>query len=147
MSLIAVFPGSFDPFTIGHQDIVNRALPMFDKMVIAIGINGDKHAWLSIEERKHLIEKCFQGNKKVEVTAYEGLTVDFCQKIGAKFIVRGIRNTKDFEFEKEIADINKKLNSDIETLFLATTPELAAVSSTAVREIHRCGGDYKQFLP
>lgn len=147
MMKTAIFPGSFDPFTIGHQDIAARALPLFDKVVIAIGVNENKHTMLSIEKRLEIIKKCFENEQKVEVLAYSGLTVDFCKKIGAKYIIRGIRNGSDFLYEQEIAQINSRLAPEIETIFFATAPNLAFISSSAVREIYRNGGDYRPFLP
>jgi len=106
---IALFPGSFDPFTVGHLDIVNRALPMFDKIIIAIGYNSDKNGFFSLEDRILWIKKAFEGNKKVEVHSYQGLTIDFCNKVGAQFLLRGLRNSTDFEYEKSIAQMNKKM--------------------------------------
>lgn len=144
---IAVFPGSFDPFTIGHQNIVERVLPLFDKVIVAVGINSNKKSFFPLEKRMEIIGNCFDDEKRVEVMTYEGLTVDFCRKTGARFIVRGIRNVNDFLFEQEIAAVNARLAPEIETVFLATAPELSFVSSTVVRELYLNGGDYQQFIP
>ena len=144
---IALFPGSFDPFTIGHQDIVERALPMFDKVIIAIGYNSDKEGFFSLEDRLLWIKKAFEGNTKVEVYSYQGLTIDFCNKVGAKFLLRGLRNSTDFEYEKSIAQMNKKMYPTLESVFLLTAPEYTPISSTIVRDIIRHGGDASDFLP
>lgn len=143
---IAVFPGSFDPITLGHQDIVERALPLFDKVIIAIGTNSAKNYLFSEEDRKLFIEKTF-SNPKIEVSTYTGLTVDFCNKIGANFIIRGIRNSADYNFENSIAQMNKTMSNKIETLFLPTSPSLSAINSTIVRDILVNGGDVSQFIP
>jgi len=144
---IALFPGSFDPFTVGHLDIVNRALPMFDKIIIAIGYNSDKNGFFSLEDRILWIKKAFEGNKKVEVHSYQGLTIDFCNKVGAQFLLRGLRNSTDFEYEKSIAQMNKKMYPKLESVFLLTAPEYTPISSTIVRDIIRHGGDASEFLP
>ncbi len=144
---LAIFPGSFDPFTIGHQDIVNRALPLFDKIIIAIGYNSDKKGFFSIDKRKTWIEQSFMGNDKIEVKTYEGLTVDFCHKVGANFLLRGLRTSSDFEYERAIAQMNKKIYSDIESIFILTAPEYTPISSTIVRDIIRHGADASEFLP
>ncbi len=143
---IAVFPGSFDPITLGHQDIVKRTLPLFDKVVIAIGINSAKNYLFTIEERTSFIEKTF-NNPKIEIETYTGLTIDFCNKIGAKYIIRGIRNAIDYNYENSIAQMNKMMKNDIETLFLPTMPQLAAINSTIVRDILVNNGDISQFVP
>ncbi|MCB0400589.1 MAG: pantetheine-phosphate adenylyltransferase [Flavobacteriales bacterium] len=142
----AVFPGSFDPITKGHQDIVERALPLFDKVIVAIGTNSAKNYLFSLEERKMFIEETFH-NPKIEVATYDGLTVDFCKKAGAQFIIRGIRNAIDYNYENSIAQMNKMMHSDIETLFLPTNPELSAINSTIVRDIFVNGGDISKFVP
>lgn len=147
MSNIAVFPGSFSPFTLGHQSIVNRSLPLFDKVVIAIGINAKKNQYFSIEEREEWINLIYQNNEQVEVQKYEGLTVDYCEKIGAKYIIRGIRDSHDFKYEKNIAQTNNDLNTNIETIFIITSPKLSHISSTLVRDIIKNGGDVTKFLP
>ena len=147
MIKIAIFPGSFSPFTKGHQSIVDRALPLFDKLIIAIGINGDKEQYFTIDEKKKWIESVYKYNSKIEVKKYEGLTVDFCKKENANYILRGLRDSHDFKFEKNISQMNKNLNSDIETVFIITSPELSHISSTIVRDIIKNGGDVSQFLP
>ena len=144
---VALFPGSFDPFTIGHQDIVERALPMFDKIIIAIGYNSDKEGFFSLEDRILWINKAFEGNAKIEVYSYQGLTIDFCNKVGAQFLLRGLRNSTDFEYEKSIAQMNKKLYPTLGSVFLLTAPEYTPISSTIVRDIIRHGGDAADFLP
>ncbi|MDR3048097.1 MAG: pantetheine-phosphate adenylyltransferase [Bacteroidales bacterium] len=144
---IAVFPGTFDPFTIGHEEIVLKALPLFDKVVVSIGINSDKKALLSIEQRVNFIKKCFNHEAKIEVIAYQGLTIEFCKQIKANYIIRGIRNSQDFRYEKDIAQMNHTLAPAIETLFFCTSPALSHINSTAVRDIIIHKGDYQQFLP
>ena len=147
MSKIAIFPGSFSPFTVGHQSVVDRALPLFDKIIIAIGINSKKNEFFSIEERMQWIESVYDKNEKIEIKRYEGLTVDFCENEGANFILRGLRDSHDFKFEKNIAQMNKDLNSDIETIFIITPPEMSHISSSLIRDIIKNGGDVSQFLP
>ncbi len=147
MERIAVFPGSFDPFTIGHQSIVARALPMFDKIIIAIGYNSEKKQFFPIEKRIDWIKKAFNNHPKIEVDTFDGLTVAYCKKRGAKFILRGLRTAADFEYERAIAQTNKKLEPEIESVFLLTTPEHTMVNSTIIRDIIRHGGDALQFLP
>ncbi len=147
MSKTAVFPGSFDPITIGHQSIIERACKMFDKVIVAIGENADKKSHFSIEQRMQWIEKTFAAEPKVEVTKYSGLTVDFCRQINANFILRGLRTSADFEFERSIGQVNKKLFPEIETVFLLSAPEHTAINSSIVREILRHGGDAGQFVP
>ena len=147
MSKIAVFPGSFSPFTIGHQSIVDRALPIFDKIIIAIGINSEKNQYFSIEERMQWINDVYSGNTKISVKFYEGLTVDFCKKEDANFILRGLRDAHDFKFEKNIAQMNQSLNNNIETIFLVTPPTISHISSTIIRDIIKNGGDVSQFIP
>ncbi|WP_439152580.1 pantetheine-phosphate adenylyltransferase [Winogradskyella sp.] len=142
----ALFPGSFDPITLGHYDIIKRGVKLFDEVVVAIGINADKKYMFSVEERKAFIEKSFQHQPKVKVTTYEGLTVDFCKEINAKFILRGLRNPADFEFEKAIAHTNRKL-SKIETVFLLTAAKTSYISSSIVRDVIRNGGDYTVLVP
>ena len=143
----AVFPGSFSPFTIGHQSIIERALPLFDRIIIAIGINSEKNQYFSIEERMQWIKDVYVNNNKISVKFYEGLTVDFCKKEDAKFILRGLRDSHDFKFEKNIAQTNHCLNNDIETIFLITPPEISHISSTIIRDIIKNGGDVSQFIP
>ena len=142
----AIFPGSFDPITLGHQDIINRALPLFDEIVIAIGVNADKKYMFSLEERKRFIEETFQNESKISVITYEGLTIDLCHKINANFILRGLRNPADFEFEKAIAHTNRRL-SKIETVFLLTAAKTSYISSSIVRDVIRNNGEYKLLVP
>ena len=142
----AIFPGSFDPLTLGHVDVIQRALPLFDHLVIAIGVNADKKYMYSLEERKKIIQDTFRGINNIEVVHYEGLTVDFCQKVGAQFILRGLRNPADFEFEKAIAHTNRTL-SDIETVFLLTASATSFISSSIVRDVIRNNGDYSKLVP
>lgn len=147
MQRIALFPGTFDPITIGHLDIIHRALPLFDKLVIGIGRNANKSAMFSEEQRMKWIREIFRDNPKVSVAVYEGLTVECCRKVGANFILRGIRYVNDFEYEKAIADMNRSLDKDIETVFLTCLPQYTSVASTLVRDVIRNGGDARQFLP
>jgi pantetheine-phosphate adenylyltransferase len=142
----AIFPGSFDPLTLGHVDVIQRALPLFDHLVIAIGVNSDKYYMYSLEERKKIIQDTFSGVKHIEVVHYEGLTVDFCHNIGAQFILRGLRNPADFEFEKAIAHTNRAL-SDIETVFLLTASATSFISSSIVRDVIRNHGNYSKLVP
>ena len=147
MSKIAIFPGSFAPFSVGHQSIVDRALPLFDKIVIAIGINSEKNQYFTIEERMQWITSVYGKNPKIKVKRYEGLTVDFCKKEKANYILRGLRDSHDFKFEKNIAQINKELNNSIETIFIITPPELSHISSSIIRDVIQNGGDVKKFVP
>ncbi|MBO5251856.1 MAG: pantetheine-phosphate adenylyltransferase [Bacteroidaceae bacterium] len=142
----AIFPGTFDPFTVGHHSIVKRALTFMDEVIVGIGINENKQCLLSVDKRVEAIQKLYADKPRVKVLSYSGLTVDFAEEQGAKFIVRGIRTVKDFEYEESIADINRKL-SGIETIFLFTEPELTAVSSSVVRELLHYGKDVSAFLP
>ena len=142
----ALFPGSFDPITLGHYDIIKRALDLFDEIVVAIGVNGDKNYMFTVEQRKEFIEKAFADEPKVKVTTYQGLTVDFCKEIDAQFILRGLRNPADFEFEKAIAHTNRKL-SQIETVFLLTAARASFISSSIVRDVIRNHGDYTVLVP
>lgn len=142
----AIFPGSFDPITLGHCDIINRGIPLFDEIIIAIGENSAKTYMFSLEERKSFIEKTFEGHSKIKVMAYSGLTTDFCKEINADFILRGLRNPADFEFEKAIAHTNRNIG-DIETVFLLTSAETSFISSSIVREIIHYDGDYKKMVP
>lgn len=144
---VAVFPGSFDPFTRGHESIVNRALILFDEIIIAIGANARKDGFFSLGNRKKMIVDVFKGIEMVKVTHYEGLTVDFCRANNASFLLRGIRTAADFEYERAIAQLNKAMAPEIETVMLLTTPELTPVNSTIVRDIIRNRGDASQFLP
>lgn len=142
-----MFPGTFDPITIGHLDIIHRSLPLFDKLVIGIGRNANKTAMFSEEQRLKWIQDIFRDNDQVSAIVYEGLTVDCCKRIDARFILRGIRYVSDFEYEKAIADMNRSLAKDIETVFLTCLPQYTSVASTLVRDVIRNGGDASQFLP
>lgn len=142
----AIFPGSFDPITLGHQDIIQRAIPLFDEIVIAIGINAEKKYMFPLEERKKFIEETFQNEPKISVIMYEGLTIDVCQKIKANFILRGLRNPADFEFEKAIAHTNRRM-SKIETVFLLTAAKTSFISSSIVRDVIRNHGQYQLLVP
>ena len=142
----AIFPGSFDPITLGHVDIINRGVTLFDEIIIAIGENSSKDYMFSIDERVAFIESAFKDNPKVRVMNYSGLTIDFCKEIGVDFIVRGLRNPADFEFEKAIAHTNRHL-STLETIFLLTSSQTSFISSSIVREIIRYEGDYKKLVP
>ncbi len=144
---VALFPGSFDPITIGHIDVIKRALPLFDKIVVAIGINANKKHMFNLEQRKSWIKEAFVEESKIEVVHYEGLTINFARTIGAKFLLRGLRNPTDFEFEKAISRANQKMAPDVETVFLLTSPETSFISSSIVRDVMRNGGDYKKFVP
>ena len=142
----AIFPGSFDPITLGHYDIIERGVKLFDEIIVAIGINADKKYMFTIEERKAFIENAFKDQPKVKVTTYQGLTVDYCKTIDAQFILRGLRNPADFEFEKAIAHTNRKL-SKIETVFLLTASKTSYISSSIVRDVIRNKGNYKVLVP
>ena len=144
---ICLFPGTFDPVTLGHVDIINRALPLFDKIIVGIGLNAAKAPMFSPDQRLKWIKDLYKKDKRVDAGIYEGLTVDFCKKIKAKFILRGIRYVSDFEYEKTIADANRTLDKNIETIFLTGEPKYTSVASTIVRDIIRNGGNAKQFLP
>jgi len=142
----ALFPGSFDPLTLGHYDIIKRGVHLFDEIVVAIGINAEKKYMFNLEERKQFIEEAFKDEPTVKVTTYEGMTVDYCKEIDAKFILRGLRNPADFEFEKAIAHTNRKL-SRIETVFLLTASKTSYISSSIVRDVIRNNGNYKLLVP
>lgn len=143
---VALFPGSFDPFTRGHESIVRRALPLFDKFVIAIGVNADKRSFLTTEQRKAMIEQVFKDDPRIEVISYTGMTVDVAQEVGARFIVRGVRLIQDFENEKHLAEVNRDLTG-IETILLYTLPEYSHISSSIVRELYHYGQDVSRYLP
>ena len=147
MSRICLFPGTFDPITIGHLDIINRSLNIFDMLIIGIGRNSNKAPMYSEEQRQLWIQEIYKDNPKVEVVVYEGLTVECCKSVQANFILRGIRYVNDFEYEKAIADMNRSLDSKIETIFLTCLPQYTSVASTLVRDVIRNGGDASQFLP
>lgn len=147
MSKICLFPGTFDPVTLGHVDIIDRSLDLFDKVVVGIGKNTNKVAMYSEEKRLEWLKEIYKDEPKVEALIYEGLTAECCKRVGAKFILRGIRYVNDFEYEKAIADMNRSLDSSIETIFLTCLPKYTSVASTLVRDVIRNGGDAGQFLP
>lgn len=147
MERIAIFPGSFDPFTIGHESIVKRAIPMFDKIFIMIGNNSNKKPFFSVEKRMKWINEVFKNDDNVDVMTHEGLTVDFCKEVNAQYILRGIRTSSDFEYERAIAQVNKNMHPEIETVFLLTLPEHTPVNSSIIRDIIFHGGDASMFLP
>jgi pantetheine-phosphate adenylyltransferase len=144
---ICLFPGTFDPITLGHVDVVRRAVSLFDKLVIGVGINSSKQPMFSVEQRCGWINEIFGDDPRIEATGYSGLTVNYCQEIGARYILRGIRYVSDFEYEKAIADMNRALASEVETIFLTGAPEYSTVSSTIVRDVMRNGGDVSRFVP
>lgn len=144
---IAVFPGSFDPITVGHEALVLRALPLFDEIIVAIGNNALKQYFFDLEKRRDWIEWVFRKHKKIKVAIYEGLTVDFCRQTEASYILRGLRTAADFEFERGVGQVNKLLHQDIETIFLLTAPEHTPISSSIVRDVFRNGGDIGLFIP
>lgn len=144
---IALFPGSFDPITIAHVDILKRSLPLFDKIVVGIGLNSSKQSFLSAQKREEIVKSIFVNDSNVEVQLYQGLTIDFCKKIKATYMVRGIRSASDFEYERAIAQINKSMMPEVETIILLSRPEYSAISSTIVRDILRNNGDVSQFVP
>jgi pantetheine-phosphate adenylyltransferase len=144
---IAVFPGSFDPITIGHVDIVKRAIPLFDKIIVAVGVNSQKAAVFNLETRIKWLQQVFAFSPKVEVASFEGLTVQFCARRNARFLIRGLRNASDFDYEKTISQLNTIIGDDIETVFLMSRPEFSHISSTIVREIIRGKGDVSPFVP
>lgn len=147
MQRICLFPGTFDPVTLGHTDIIDRALPLFDELIIGIGINATKVPMFSVEQRVEWIQEIYKNEPKIKVASYEGLTVNFCKAVNARFILRGIRYVSDFEYEKAIADINRKMEHEVETIFLTCSPEYSTIASTLVRDVIRHGGDAAQFLP
>ncbi len=147
MQKIAIFPGSFDPFTIGHESVVRRALSLFDHIIIGIGYNTQKKGFFSVEKRLEWINLLFQDEPKISCLKYEGLTIDFALKHQAQYILRGLRTASDFEYERAIAQMNKRLSGGLESVFLLTTPEMTPVTSTIVRDIIRHGGDASMFIP
>lgn len=144
---ICLFPGTFDPITLGHTDVINRGLDLFDRLVIGIGVNSSKTPMFALEERMGWIREIYKDDPRVEVASYSGLTIDFCKKLDARFILRGIRYVSDFEYEKAIADVNRTVAPGIETIFLTTVPQYSSIASTLVRDIYRYGGDVSPFLP
>lgn len=147
MQRICLFPGTFDPVTLGHIDIIDRALPLFDRIYVGIGINSAKNPMFSAEQRMEWFKEIYKNEPRVESVVYDGLTVNYCRTIGARFILRGIRYVSDFEYEKTIADANRTLDKNIETIFLTGEPKYTSVASTIVRDILRNGGDASPFLP
>ncbi|MBN1651489.1 MAG: pantetheine-phosphate adenylyltransferase [Bacteroidales bacterium] len=147
MEKIAIFPGSFDPITCGHKSIILRAIPLFDKIIVAIGKNALKSTYFDLDTRKKMIEATFADHKTVVIQSYTGLTIDFCKQVNAQFLLRGLRTSADFEFERSIGQINKQMNPDVETVFLLTQPEHTALNSSIVRDILRHKGNVDQFVP
>lgn len=147
MKKIAVFPGSFDPITIGHESVIRRALPLFDKIIVAIGINSEKKYFFPLEKRINWIKELFEDEPKIEVDYYTGLTIEYCKKIGANYLLRGLRTSADFEYERIIAQMNKSMYPELDTVFLLTLPEHSHISSTIVREIIINGGNPEKFVP
>ena len=147
MKKVAVFPGSFDPFTIGHEAIIRRAMSLFDEIIIAVGSNALKKNYYSLDTREKMIRKVFKDELRIKVDHYEGLTVDFCKKKNAGYLLRGLRTAADFEFERAIGQVNKAMAPGIESVFLLTVPEHSFINSTIVRDIIRSGGDASKFVP
>jgi len=146
MQRIAVFPGSFDPFTIGHQSVLGKALPLFDVIYVGIGINSEKKSYFPLEKRIEWIKSIYKDEPKIKVATYDILTIDFCKQVSASYLLRGLRNTVDFEYEKTIAQMNYNIG-DIETVFFITSPECSTISSSSIREILKYGGDVSKFIP
>ncbi len=144
---IAVFPGSFDPITCGHESVIRRAAPIFDKVIVAIGQNTLKNYFFSLEQRIEMISATFADNPRIDVMHYDGLTVDFCKQLGASYILRGLRTSADFEFERSIGQINKQMYPDVETVFMLTQPEHTPLNSGVVRDVLKHGGDVSRFVP
>lgn len=144
---IAIFPGSFDPITVGHVDILKRSAGLFDQIIVAIGINSQKKYLFDLDTRKQWIEKVFKGYPHIQVEVYKGLTINFCKEKGASYLIRGIRSASDFEYEKTIAHLNHSMNEDIDTILMLSPPELSSISSTIVREIILGDGDVSKFVP
>ncbi|MDB5278668.1 MAG: coaD [Ferruginibacter sp.] len=147
MQRICLFPGTFDPVTLGHIDIINRAIPLFDKVIVGIGRNVNKVPMFSEEQRLQWVKDIYKNQLTVDAVVYDGLTVNCCKMVGANFILRGIRYVNDFEYEKAIADMNRSLDGHIETVFLTCLPQFTSVASTLVRDVYKNGGDVSQFLP
>jgi len=147
MKNIAVFPGSFDPVTKGHQSIVLRALPLFDEIIVAVGVNSSKEYFFTLEQRLDWLGKVFAKEPKIRIEQYQGLTIDFCKAQKAQFILRGLRTSADFEFERGIAQMNRVMYPEVDTVFILSTPELSSINSTIVRDILRNAGDVTQFVP
>jgi pantetheine-phosphate adenylyltransferase len=147
MNKIAVFPGSFDPFTIGHESIVHRSLELFDKIIVAIGHNESKKAFFSLQKRMDMIREVFENDPKVEVLHFEDLTINLCRRVGARYILRGLRTSADFEYERAIAQVNKVMYPELESVFMLTLPEHTSINSTIVREVLKYGGDVSKFIP
>ncbi len=147
MKKIALFPGSFDPITVAHIDILKRALPLFDEVVVGIGLNNTKQGFISTAKKEEMLQLVFQHEPKIKVATYEGLTVEYCKQIGAQYMIRGIRSASDFEYEKAISQMNQSMHPDIESVFIISRPGYSAISSTIVRDILRNGGDISQFVP
>lgn len=144
---IAVFPGSFDPITVGHESVIRRALPLFDEIIVAIGVNSTKSGMFPVEKRVELISKCFTDCRKVKVLSYTGLTINFCREVGANYILRGLRTAADFEFERSIGQVNKIMANEIETIFLLTSTSHTPITSSIVRDIIKYGGDISKLVP
>ncbi len=147
MERIAIFPGSFDPFTKGHEDIVLRGLHLFDKIIIGVGYNSKKQRYFQIDTMLPKIRQTFAGNDQVEVVAFDDLTASLARQYGARYLLRGLRNTTDFEYENSISQINRHLNTELETIFLITSPQYAHINSSIIKEVHKYGGDVAEFLP
>ncbi len=147
MEKVAVFPGSFDPFTVGHESIALRALTLFDKIIIAVGFNANKKSFFPLDNRLAIIKKVFENEPRIEVISYEGLTVELCKKVKVNNILRGLRTSADFEFERAVGQVNKAMLPEVESVFLLTTPEHSSVNSTVIRDILMHNGDPSQFLP
>ncbi len=147
MQRICLFPGTFDPITLGHMDVIGRAINLFDKLIIGVGINSSKQPMFTVEQRTGWIKEIYKNEPRIEVTGYGGLTIDYCHTVGAQFILRGIRYISDFEYEKAIADMNRMLAPDIETIFLTCSPTYSTISSTLVRDVIRNGGNASMFMP
>ena len=147
MKRIALFPGSFDPFTNGHYDVVIRGSKLFDEIIVAIGNNTSKNRYIPVELMVEIVQKVFKDQPNIKVQSYKGLTAEFAREVGATFLLRGLRNTTDFEYENTIAQANRHVNKDLETVFLITSARLAAISSSIIREIHKFGGNVDEFIP